>query len=619
MCGFFAGIFTPDTAPDDGMIERALKALAHRGPDGRDWIRIDLPDGRVAVMGHARLALVGIERGRQPFVSSSHATVVNGEFYGWRDRRRAMERLGASFRSDSDSELAHAAFGLHGAGEWLDQLDGEWAACAIDFRECTMHAAVDPFGTKPLRHWTSRDGRTVVVASEAKALFELGIRPELDERSLRFALTLQYLPVGSTLFRSVGMLPPGCRTDHVERGLEIESWSDLALGAPLKGRPATSRQTLDALQQAVVRRIPSERSFATHLSGGLDSALVLALASRTQSNPIDAFTADFTFGSNEAEQAAETASHCGARLVRVRMDAGDLVDATDQAAAFSESLCINAHAGAKILIASAVASAGHPAVLTGEGADEAFWGYEHLRLDAGLTLHDDAAANTAGIHRPAFAVDGLNPLSKALSNPVPTFIRTKAAMTMPLQEAFGPRLLTQTFRSDDLARSLPTGWINRIKAMPAAYSARALWNLHGLSGYILRGLDDAMGMSRGVESRLAFLDPSVQRLASTVAPEAHFDRHGLEKRLLRDAASGLIPETVLRRRKAPFMAPRLTGTPEGDAWIRDRLTGGPLSSSGLFDPVALERIVASPDGPVRDANLMTLASLSRLMTTYRLG
>lgn len=616
MCGFFVGVFTPDAAPSDQEVLDALASIRHRGPDGYDWCRIELRDGRIAVVGHVRLALVGIDDGRQPFLGDTHVSVVNGELYDWQDRRRELEAAGAHFRTSSDSEVAHASFGIHGATGWLAPLDGEWTAAVMDTALGTVHAACDPFGTKPLRHWTSRDGRSFAVASEAKALFELGIRPELDVEALRFALTLQYLPLGRTLFRGIGMLPPGHRIDHDGRRTRISPWSDLALGTPSDEEPRTPEDAIQALRRAVRRRLPAERSFATHLSGGLDSALVLALASETAGPGIDAFVADFAFGSNETDQARETARHIGANLVPVRMEVEDLMDAADQASLFSEGLSINGHAAAKILIAHEVASRGHRCVLTGEGADEAFWGYEHLRLDAGLSLHADAAANTAGVHRPSADVEGLEPLSRALHGPVPGFVRTKAAMTLPIQAAFGPAMSTTGFSPDAMAGALPQAWLSTIRSMDGAHAARALWNLHGLSGYILRGLDDAMGMSRGIESRLSFLDPAVQRLASTLEPHDHFSASGLEKRLLRDGADGLVPEAVLQRRKAPFMAPMITATPQGLAWARERILGGRLASSGIMDAAGLEGMLAQPATPAGDANLMTLASLSRLMTVF---
>ena len=619
MCGFFAGVFERDAAPDDDRIRAALASIAHRGPDGSDWVRRELPDGRIALAGHVRLALVGVADGRQPFVDDRHLTVVNGEFYGWRTQRRRLEASGAVFRTGSDSEVAHHAYRVDGRSRWMDGLDGEWTAATVDLSDGSVHAACDPYGTKPLRWWSSADGRTFVVASEAKALFALGIRPALDMEALRFALTLQYLPIGSTLFEGVSMLPPGHRIDHDGARATLRPWSDLALGMD-DGAPDDAPVDLKrALQHAVDRRLPGERSFGTHLSGGLDSAIVTALAVRGSGRPVDAFVADFDFGPNETEQARATALHVGARLVPVHIDAAMLREASDRAAFHSEGLAINGHAPAKIAIAEAVRQAGHRCVLTGEGADEGFWGYEHLRLDAGLDLHSDAAANTAGVHRPSGAVDGLEDLEDALRGPAPTFVRTKMGMTAPIRTAFGPALRDVRFRASDLADALPGDWLKLLHERPGARTARALWNVHGLSGYILRGLDDAMGMSRGVESRLAFLDRGLQKAVARIDPERHFAEDGMEKGLLRQAAVGLVPDDVIARRKAPFMSPMLTDAPGSAAWVSERLLDGRLVASGLFREDGLGRLIDAPATPAVDAARMTLCSLSSLMMEFGLG
>jgi asparagine synthase (glutamine-hydrolysing) len=618
MCGLFAGVFAPDAAPDDAAVEAALAAIAHRGPDGRAWIRRELPDGRVAILGHVRLALVGVDDGRQPFVGDRHATVVNGELYGWQEERARMGALGARFRTASDSENAHHSYGLAGPAGWIDGLDGEWTAAVVDLVDGSVHAACDPFGTKPLRWWSSDDGRSFAVASEAKALFALGVRPELDDEALRFALGLQYLPTGSTLFRGVSMLPPGHRVDHAGARTSVRPWSDLALGLDRGAAHDGPSDLRQALEHAVLRRLPGERSFGTHLSGGLDSAIVTALAVQGAGRPVDAFVADFAFGASETEQARVTAAHVGARLVPVRIDEAALRDATDLAPLHSEGLSINGHAAAKIVIADAVRAAGHRCVLTGEGADEAFWGYEHLRIDAGLALHADAAANTAGVHRPTGVVEGLEDLEDALRGPVPTFVRAKTGMTAPIRAAFAERLRSVRFRPSDLADALPGDWLRRMHENPGARTARALWNVHGLCGYILRGLDDAMGMSRGVESRLAFLDPAVQVAAAGTDPAGHFGADGLEKALLRQAVAGLVPDEVLERRKAPFMSPTLSDAPGGPAWTRERLLGGRLASSGLFREEGLERLLDAQTTPAIDAARMTLCSLSSLMDAFQL-
>ena len=643
MCGFIAGIFPKDTAPDDAAVSRALDAIAHRGPDGRGTLRIDLGN-RVAILGHVRLAMVGSGDGRQPFSAPDAAAVVNGEFYGHREARARLERAGRRFATSSDSEVALHAFATRRSDAWLASLRGEWALAAIDPVAGTLTAACDPVGTRPLRHWTSRDGRSVCVASEAKALFALGVPREVDTGTLRFAAEFQYLPLGRTPFRDVGMLAPGHKLHWRPGVTQIRPWHDPFSVRPLEGdgfrefldpasarlvdialrtgtRPGRAEAVLSLLRDAVRVRLPERGSPAAHLSGGLDSAAVVALLTEALGPGVESFVAAFPWGSDEAGEAASTARHLGARLVPVTMTASDLTDAMDVAAFHAEAPAINAHAGAKVLLARAIRGAGHDCAFTGEGADEAFLGYEHLRADFPASVRPatvDVNPATLGVHRPEDGHPGPPEVRDALGF-VPTFVRGKASAAGTLRGTLGPRLMAEAYDAGRIVGDLPDAWLRGTRGLGRVEVSRGLWSAYALSGYILRGLDDAPGMSCAVEGRLAFLDPAVRRFASMVPPLDHYGADGIEKGLLREALAGLLPPDVLARHKRPFMAPSLTATPEGAAWATERLLGGRLAASGLFDAAGMRALLASPDRPARESGVLTLASLSALLDAFDLS
>ena len=644
MCGFVAGIFPKGSEPDEAAVGRALDAIGHRGPDGRGTLRLDLGD-RIAVLGHVRLALVGVDDGAQPLVSEGAALVVNGEFYGHRESRHALEARGRRFATASDSEVAlHAhALAAPGSDGWLAGLRGEWALALVDRRTATLTAACDPAGVRPLRHWSSPDGRTVVVASEAKALFALGVPRALDEATLRFAMEFQYLPFGRTLFEGVGMLPPGCRLDVGDGGTRIRPWydpvrSDVLPGGAIDwfapdeaeavarasagGRRERTHALRLLLANAVRRHVPDEVSFATHLSGGLDSAVVTALLGTEAGRPgVDAFCAAFPWGADEVDDARVTARALGARLVPVAMEPRRLVEAMDVAARHAEGMAINAHAGAKVIIAEALRAAGHKCAFTGEGADETFLGYEHIRLDfpvASRPTSSDVNAATLGVHRPDGSDTALDAVGVSVGF-VPTFVRAKASAAGALRPAYGERLRPVPFDPGRIVGDLPGPWRDSLAALAPPEVSRALWSVYAMSGYILRGLDDACGMARAVESRLAFLDPAVRRFAATLPPHEHYATDGLEKGLLREAMADLLPPEVLARPKRPFMGPSLLDTPDGEAWARERLLDGGLHRSGLFTRHGLESLLRSAPRPARESGVLALASLSTLVDAFDLA
>ena len=648
MCGILAVSGPRGTLPDDEAMRRALATMMDRGPDGEGLCRESVGDVEFS-LGHRRLAITGVANGGQPLVTQLAVATVNGEFYAYESMRSWLKARGHVFTTESDSEVLPQSFDAAmgqpdeygGPGRWTHDLCGEWSFALVDRRDGTLWAACDPSGTKPLRWWRSADGRTVMVASTARALFELGVPRELDEEALRFAMTYQYLPSGRTLFKGVGMLPPGCwlraRNGEIITGrltsrLNLPWISEQtretceASLRPEASRRDRTRAVRLLVEGAVTRRIPAERSFCTHLSGGVDSAIVTALAQQASGKRISGYCAGFPWApdgqGDETPFAEISAKAMGAELRRVPMSPAELIRAMDEAPKRSESLAINMHAGAKILVAEAVRADGYVVALTGEGADEAFLGYEHFREDFAPAFRPadlDVNPLTVGIMRPAGAGGpDLSGLKALLGGRIPTWVRMKAAASDPLTAVMAPRLRDAAFLPEDLARSLPQGMLADLAAMSDVGQARVLWSHYCMSGYILRGLDDPMGMARGIESRLPFLDASVQDYAARVRDGQHYGADGLEKGLLREAMSDLLPAEVLRRPKRAFLAPSLLGMEIGANWARERLLGGQLVTSGLFDAAGMQALLAAPPRPVRDAAVITLATLSLLIEEFSL-
>src|SRR5262249_39208446 len=204
MCGIvsvLAGAGDVEEAP----LRSALEAIRHRGPDGEGvWVA---PDRSVG-LGHVRLSLIAINAGAQPIVSEDGQTVlaVNGEFYGFEAIRRDRQRRGHRFRTGSDSEIALHLYQEHGL-DFLDDLRGEFALVLWDGHQRRLVAARDRFGIKPLCY-ASAGGR-LMLASEAKALFALGVRPAWDREAMFQVPGMQYPPPDRTLFAGIRTLRPG--------------------------------------------------------------------------------------------------------------------------------------------------------------------------------------------------------------------------------------------------------------------------------------------------------------------------------------------------------------------------------------------------------------------------
>lgn len=583
MCGLVA-VISWNAPPPDEDVGRALDALAHRGPDGRGiWRSAD----RRAQLGHVRLAVRDLEGGAQPLRSEDGrvVAVVNGELYAARELRAELEAKGHRFATHSDSELV-----VHAWEQWgramLPRLRGEFAFALWDDRDRVLFAARDRFGVKPLA-WAEAPGR-VILASQARALFALGLPAAWDHASLFQAASFQYAPPDRTLFAGVHELPAGHALLARDGRVHVERYWDLDHAA----QPCWTRTEADTVaafrerfDDAVRERLSADVPVACQLSGGLDSSAVLASATESQGGPMDAFTVSFVGGEayDEVALATQTAAHLHARHHVVPVSDADVADHFADAVVSGEGVCINAHAAAKLLLSRAIRRAGFKVVLTGEGADEVLLGYAHLRsdLEGSAARVTSSNAASAGLMLPRG--DGLSTaaVEHALGW-VPTWISAKATLGKRLhalvrddwRAGFGDRDPARTMLSSfDLGGQVH----GREPALQAAY----LWTKLALEGYILRTLGDGLEMASGVEGRLPMLDDVLFELIRDM-PTAVKIRGGVEKWVLREAMRGRLPSGVLQREKHPFLAPPMG--PRTLEVARDVLASAAFRSQPLFDP-----------------------------------
>ena len=390
MCGI-AAILSPDAPVPAHELHRATTALRHRGPDGEGvWIA---PSGRVG-LGHTLLAITDPE-GHQPIASEDGRLHIihNGQFYDYRRIRASLEASGHRFRTRSDSEIALHLYEDLGPA-CLAHLRGQFAFVIWDEESGVLFAARDRFGLKPLFH-AEKEGR-LYLASEAKALLAAGIAPSWDSRGVYHAL--HACPDERiSLFGGISQVPPGHFLQADGSGMRLERYWDLPL-PPRRSRAASFRRarhpapTLDGAiervrdltEESVSLRMVAAVPVGCLLSGGLDSSAVLGVAASCTDEAVAAFTVGFERRDyDESEGAREAATAAGANHTVVTASDADLADHFADAVFHAETLQYNTHGAARYLLSRGVRDAGYKSVLAGEGADEAFFGYEFLRAAAG--------------------------------------------------------------------------------------------------------------------------------------------------------------------------------------------------------------------------------------------
>ena len=544
MCGIAGLSLAPGASPPSAETLAALaRALAHRGPDGAGHAVV----GRAALV-HTRLAIIDVAGGDQPLYAGPAALVANGEVYNYRELRAAMP--GTHFATESDCESPLHLWLRDGPG-FPEHLRGMYAIALHDRAQKALTLARDPFGIKPL--YTAPVDGGLAFASEPQALLASGLVPRGMRRDKRDELLqMQFTTGAETIFPGISRVLPGETLRLADGHITGRSRRPaLPEGGP---EPVSEEQALARLDRAFMESVElhqrSDVPYGLFLSGGVDSAAVLAAMRRLNESPVLAFTAGFDApgAADEREAAAAVARAAGARhetlLVTERMVWDELPrivaamddPAADYAAIPSWFLARRARQDVKV-------------VLSGEGGDEVFAGYGRYRSAARPWWLGGRVMRARG------TFDGLGVLR-----------------TQPL--AWRDGLAAAEAQA-------ATGGRTRLAAAQAADCAD--WLPHDL----LLKLDRCL-MAHGVEGRTPFLDPAVVAAAMRL-PDALKVRDRRGKWLLRRWVEQNLPEA------RPF-APKQGFTVPVGAWIAGQGTRlGPL--------VAAQPGVAEVADPARVAAL----------------
>jgi len=378
MCGI-CGIYYygSDENADERLVRRMATALTHRGPDDEGF----LVEGPVA-LGHRRLAIIDPAGGHQPMANEDEAvwTVANSEIYNFHQLAGALTRAGHRFRTRSDTEVIVHAYEEYGR-EWLRRLDGMFALAVWDRRARRLTLARDPFGIKPLYVWD--DGRCVRFASEIKAfLADPAFPRDIDRIALDQYLTFQFVPSPRTIFAAVRKVPPGHQVIVERNTVRLSRFTAPAPSSPMPiGDEAAAVAELQArLSAAVERQMVSDVPLGALLSGGIDSAAVVAIMREVSGRRVKTFTVGFAgaFANDELAAARRSAALLGSEHHEVVMETPD---------SFAAFAPIAWHLDEPIATPSVVAmwslsrlAAEHvKVVLTGQGADEPWGGYRRYR------------------------------------------------------------------------------------------------------------------------------------------------------------------------------------------------------------------------------------------------
>jgi asparagine synthase (glutamine-hydrolysing) len=582
MCGI-CGFASSHPAPVEGedILNRMCHILRHRGPDDEGLFVDDFVG-----LGVRRLSIIDLATGHQPIANEDETLklVFNGEIYNHRQLRGQLERRGHVFTTQSDTEVIVHAYEEYG-DHCVQHFNGMFAFAVWDTPRRRLLLARDRLGIKPLYYWSN--GGQIVFGSELKALLPHPDVPrEIDPVAVDLLLTLEYIPAPWTILKGICKLPAGHRLIFSEGTQTIEQYWDIPFEEIAEGEPTCTEMLTELIDDAVRLRLVSDVPLGAFLSGGIDSSTVVSFMSRASPEPIKTFSVGFDDGTyNELPYARQAALHIGAQH-HERVLEPDIASLAEQLLCHMDEPLADFSIFPTYLV-SQLAGGSVKVVLSGDGGDELFGGYDTYvaqYLDGFYRWLPPWLRQTA---LPAV----MNrvpprPEKKGLVNTAKRFVEG-GALPAPLQHTRWMIFLSQERKAalyeqglwasldgTEASTLIESHFRQVTSALPLARQQYVDIKTYLVDNILTKV--DRMSMAVSIEARVPLLDHRIVEFAVNLPSHMKL-RRGQTKVILRKAMADRLPKAVLHRPKQGFSIPL-------KHWLR-----GPLRSL-MTDLLSVESV-----------------------------
>jgi asparagine synthase (glutamine-hydrolysing) len=599
MCGICGFVNTTSTTIPPQTIYHMSHTLHHRGPDSDGYFQDDF-----VTLGMKRLSIIDLHTGQQPITNEDGRLqlIFNGEIFNYRTLRRQLTQMGHQFRTQSDSEIIVHAYESYGRN-CVTHFNGQFAFAIWDRQERTLLLARDRLGINPLYYW--HDDAQFVFASELKALRQHPLVPcQLNPIALDHLLTLEYIPAPLTILQNIHKLPPA-HTLFFENGkICLEKYWDIHPHPVNSSFAQASDQLNDLLDDAVKIRLQSDVPLGVFLSGGIDSSAIVASMHRSVmgQEPIQTFAIGFAEASyNELPFAQQVADLFDTQHTTQTLSP-DLLSLVEKLATHLDEPLADFSIFPTYLV-SCLASESVKVVLSGDGGDELFAGYD--------TYVAQWLARGYG-KLPAFLTTSLlpsltqklppQPAKKGVINKIKRFVEG-AALPPHLQHTRWMQFLsasdktalyTPDFQHAIQNYSTTDTLTHHFQHAPfdSPLAQQQYVDIHTYLAHNILTKVDRMSMAASVETRVPFLDHRLVEFALNL-PASYKLKHGKTKHILRHALRHRLPSNILNRPKQGFSIPlkhwlRTTLRP----LLHDTLTSQSFHQLGYFQPQTINRWLA---------------------------
>jgi len=588
-------------APDTLM--QMISVAEHRGPDETgiyidDWVGL----------GHARLSIIDLSGGAQPIHNEDQTLwiIFNGEIFNYPELRDDLLSRGHTFYTSSDTEVILHLYEEYGT-DCLKYMNGQFGLAIWNRKTRELFLARDRIGIRPL-HYTLHNN-VLYFASEIKSLLTLNdICNELDPIALDQIFTFWTTLPGRTIFKDIHELPPGHYLLAKNGRIHLHKYWQLSFPVKESHNPASletiTEQADELLTDAIRIRLRADVPVGSYLSGGLDSSGITAKIARQFNNNLQ------TFGIRFEEAAFDEGVHQNQMVSHLNVTHSE-VEATNTAIARSfadviyhtEKPILRTAPVPLFLLSKKVNDCGLKVVLTGEGADEMFGGYNIFRE---AKIRNFWARQPNSSRRPALLRELYpyilnNPklagtlqgfFAKGLQNTDdPLYSHAIRWMNTGKSKTFFSQTTLDAIGSYDgcqeVRETLPEGFDDWHSFSKSQYLEATLF----LSNYLLSSQGDRVAMANSLEIRLPYLDYRLMEFMSRVPPR--WKVFGLnEKYMLKKLFKPVLPESIAQRPKHPYRAPiRQTLLDHKTDYINEMISESALREAGIIDPLKTHRLI----------------------------
>jgi asparagine synthase (glutamine-hydrolysing) len=636
MCGI-TGIFyrSKNKAVEKNILQKMIDTLQHRGPDD-----FGLYANAEIGLAQSRLSIIDLAGGKQPIHNEDKSLwiIFNGEIFNYIELGEELVKKGHKFYTKSDTEVIIHAYEEYGL-DFVLHLNGQFAIAIWDIKKKELILARDRVGIRPLFYSIQQDD-TVLFGSEMKALFAYpGFQKEVDTAGINQLFTLWVNVPPKTPFKNVNELPAGhllrISRNHIEK---IQYWK---LSYPdansYEERPLKyyTENVRELLYNAVERRLRADVTVASYLSGGIDSSIIAALVKKYHNNNLITFSVAFAEKDyDERSFQMEMVNYLKTDHRIVEATNANISDAFSDVVWYAEKPTIRTAPAPLYILSKLVRDNNIKVVLTGEGADEVFGGYNIFKEDK---IRRFWAKNPDSNFR-AHLLTALYPYIRKGQSQINSFwqlffkkglqetddkyyshrIRwnNTALIKRFFRDDFSQAFDDQTQVFDELENYLDPDITRWHPLCRAQYLEMTLF----MSGYLLSTQGDRMMMGNSVEGRFPFLDHTLIEFVNTIPPNLKIKVLN-EKFLLKETFKDLVPQSIINRAKQPYRAPINKVFLKGDKnnMSKQMLSSEKLDETPFFNPAAVNNLVGKMErsnGNTSARDDMALSAITSLQLLH---